>query len=62
MGWTESRIAVDGWDSETGDYRIIRAKNGKYRLVSFIHDGEDGDLWFKDFPTLDAAKEYAEFI
>lgn len=60
MNWKPNKIAVDGFDSDDGNYRILRARNGKWRLVSFVDEDDDGDMNWWDFSTVEQAKEFAE--
>ena len=60
--WTENQCKLKGWDSDNGNFRIIIAKNGKHRLISFIHEDDDGEFRWWDFATLEQAKLYAEQI
>ena len=63
LTWTQGRISRNGWDSDDCNYRIIVARNGRYRLVSFIHeDDRTGDFKWWDFDSLEEAKAYAERI
>lgn len=68
LKWIPGRVAVDGWDTEDGNYRIIPVKGQKagevrwWLLISFLHESEDGQLWTRRFPTVEAAKDHAERI
>jgi hypothetical protein len=60
MTWTKSIIAVEGHDSDDGNFRIVQTKEGRWLLIAFAVETRDGDVWRKTFTSLDAAKDYAE--
>jgi hypothetical protein len=60
--WTRKKSGVDGYSSEDGNYDIlINHDKGYVVLVSFQHEPIDAcEFWRKQFPTVEAAMEYAE--
>ena len=40
----------------------VAGRKKPFRLMSFIHDSDDGEVMFWDFKTLQEAKDYAEMI
>jgi hypothetical protein len=59
--WTKDTLGC--WDSEDGTLRIFPSQSGiGVILISFEHEGQDGEFWTRQFPTVEAAMEYAEII
>lgn len=60
--WLRKEQGISGYSSEDGNYDIlINEAKGCVVLVSFIHDSvDDAEFWRRQFPTVDAAMEYAE--
>jgi hypothetical protein len=58
--WRKGKVYVDGWDSGDGNFRIIPSKQSGYILIAFEHERDDGELWTRTFPTVEAAMEQAE--
>jgi hypothetical protein len=58
--WFKTKVYVDGWDSECGNFRIIPSKPSGFILIAFEHEGQDGEFWTRTFPTVEEAMEYAE--
>lgn len=60
MEWLETS---QGWESESGNYKIRKA-NGGYMLVSRLHDPSPdypfADHWMRVFATVTKAKQHAE--
>jgi hypothetical protein len=61
MRWTKGKIHANAWDSDDGHYHIAPHDDG-YLLISFANTKPDGEPWRKQFPTLEAAMEYAEVM
>mgnify|MGYP001608711162 CR=1 FL=1 len=69
MNWTSGVAGTKNTpalDSECGNYRVadcrsIRKKK-PFRLISFIHESDDGSPMFWDFTSEQEAKDYAEMI
>jgi hypothetical protein len=48
------------YESDCKTFDIAALPNGKFRLLSIIHVKPDGSEWFRDFPMVEEAMEYAE--
>ena len=67
MNWKKNDSKnCEGWDSECGDYRIMKTKDGKFRLVSFIHDPStqfpEAEFWMREYSTAEEAQTQAEMM
>lgn len=67
MKWKKADISpmqYDKWESDCGNFDILKGKNSGYRLIAFEHDPSDqfpdAEFWMWEYRTLEEAKHQAE--